>query len=207
MAAYLLHNVEEYGIDMYGRLHGFPQDIVHVMKLPPYPDCPIPPLYFVAVNVTAFWVMAPIAALPSRRHPLVGFSIYSIIMINIVFHVMPLLTGGGGLRRGDVDRAHRLHARDPDRADVAVRQGNDRQHADGIDSIREPLRAHADPQARRKVAQRRSHLASCRRRRSECGCQMKRGLLTIISAWLWSPSRLSSVMSSLPIGGWAPIPA
>ncbi|MBR2817578.1 MAG: HXXEE domain-containing protein [Reyranella sp.] len=95
MAAYLLHNVEEYGIDMYGRLHGFPQDIVHVMKLPPYPDCPIPPLYFVAVNVTAFWVMAPIAALPSRRHPLVGFSIYSIIMINIVFHVMPLLTGGG----------------------------------------------------------------------------------------------------------------
>lgn len=95
MAAYLLHNVEEYGIDMYGRLHGFPQDIVHVMKLPPYPDSPIPPLYFVAVNVTAFWVMAPIAALLSRRHPLVGLSIYSIIMINIFFHVMPLLTGGG----------------------------------------------------------------------------------------------------------------
>lgn len=65
------------------------------MKLPPYPDCPIPPLYFVSVNVTAFWVMASIAALLSRRHPLVGFSIYSIIMINIVFHVMPLLTGGG----------------------------------------------------------------------------------------------------------------
>lgn len=65
------------------------------MKLPPYPDCPIPPLYFVAVNVTAFWGMASIAALLSRRHPLVGLSIYSIIMINIFFHVMPLLTGGG----------------------------------------------------------------------------------------------------------------
>ena len=95
MAAYLLHNVEEYGIDMYGRLHGFPQDIVNIMKLPPYPDSPIPALYFVAVNVTAFWVAAPIASLLSRRHPLVGLSVYSIIMINIFFHVMPLLGGVG----------------------------------------------------------------------------------------------------------------
>lgn len=34
--AYLLHNVEEYGIDLFGRLHGFPQDLVDVMGLPPY---------------------------------------------------------------------------------------------------------------------------------------------------------------------------
>lgn len=95
MAAYLLHNVEEYGIDLYGRLHGFPQDIVNIMKLTPYPDCPIPPLYFVAVNVTAFWIAAPIASLLSRRHPLVGLSMYSIIMINIVFHIVPLVGGVG----------------------------------------------------------------------------------------------------------------
>lgn len=95
MAAYLIHNVEEYGIDMHGRLHGFPQDIINIMKLPPYPDSPIPPLYFVAVNVTAFWVAAPIASLLSRRHPLVGLSVYSIIMINILFHVMPLVSGVG----------------------------------------------------------------------------------------------------------------
>ena len=95
MAAYLLHNVEEYGIDMFGRLHGFPQDIVNIMKLPPYPDCPIPPLYFVTVNVTAFWVAAPIAALVSRHHPLVGLAVYSIIIVNIFFHVMPLVGGVG----------------------------------------------------------------------------------------------------------------
>lgn len=95
LAAYLLHNVEEYGIDLFGRLHGFPQDIVSIMKLPPYPDCPIPPLYFVAVNVTAFWIALPIASLLSRRHPLVGLSVYSIIMINIFFHVMPLVGGVG----------------------------------------------------------------------------------------------------------------
>lgn len=95
MAAYLLHNVEEYGIDMLGRRQGFPQDIVNLMGLPPYPDSPIPPLYFIAVNVTAFWVAAPIAAVLSRRHPLVGLTIYGIIFINILFHVMPLLFGVG----------------------------------------------------------------------------------------------------------------
>jgi hypothetical protein len=61
------------------------------MKLPPYPDCPIPPAYFVAVNVTAFWVAMPIASLLSRRHPLVD----SIIMVNIFFHVMSLVGGVG----------------------------------------------------------------------------------------------------------------
>ncbi len=95
LVAYLLHNLEEYGIDMHGRLHGFPQDIIAIMKLPPYPDCPIPPLYFVAVNVTAFWIAAPIASLLSRRHPLVGLSVYSIVIINIFFHVGPLLFGPG----------------------------------------------------------------------------------------------------------------
>jgi len=63
--------------------------------LPPYPDCPIPPLYFVAVNVTAFWVAAPIAALVSRRHPLVGLAVYSIIIVNVFFHVLPLVGGVG----------------------------------------------------------------------------------------------------------------
>lgn len=93
MAAYLLHNLEEYGIDMHGRLHGFPQDIANIMKLSP--DCPIPTLYYVAVNVTAFWIAAPLASLLSRRHPLVGLSVYSIIIVNIFFHVMPLLFGPG----------------------------------------------------------------------------------------------------------------
>ena len=93
MAAYLLHNLEEYGIDMYGRLHGFPQDIASMMQLPQ--DCPIPPLYFVSVNVTAFWIAAPLASLLSRRHPLVGLSVYSIIIVNIFFHLMPLLFGPG----------------------------------------------------------------------------------------------------------------
>jgi Protein of unknown function with HXXEE motif len=95
MVAYLLHNVEEYGIDLFGRLHEFPASMCAVMKLPPYPDCPMPPAFFLAVNLPLFWVGAPIAALLSRRHPLVGLSFYSVIFVNALVHIAPLLAGVG----------------------------------------------------------------------------------------------------------------
>jgi len=95
VAAYLLHNVEEYGIDARGRLHAFPQDFVAILGLPPYPDASIPPLFFVAVNITAFWVAAPLAALLSRRHPLVGLFVYGVIFVNGVLHTVPFITGRG----------------------------------------------------------------------------------------------------------------
>ncbi|WP_424814438.1 HXXEE domain-containing protein [Roseococcus sp. YIM B11640] len=91
VVAYLLHNVEEYGIDLLGRRHRFPADFVQALNLPPYPDSPVPPLFFLAVNVTAFWVAAPLAALLSRRHPLVGLSVYGIIIVNFFAHLLPLL--------------------------------------------------------------------------------------------------------------------
>ena len=98
MAAYLLHNVEEYGIDGHGTFHAFPGMICARLGLPPYPDCPIPPVFFLAVNITAFWVAAPIAALLSRRHPLVGLSVYSIMIVNALTHIVAALGGtfGGG---------------------------------------------------------------------------------------------------------------
>lgn len=55
-------------------------------------------MFFLAVNITAFWVAAPIAALLSNRHPLVGLSVYSIIIINAPIHMVAALGGnfGGG---------------------------------------------------------------------------------------------------------------
>ncbi|OHV82845.1 hypothetical protein LCM4573_17950 [Rhizobium sp. LCM 4573] len=53
-------------------------------------------MFFLAVNVTAFWVAAPIAALLSRRHPLVGLSIYGIIIINALVHMAAALGDGEG---------------------------------------------------------------------------------------------------------------
>lgn len=95
MVIYLLHNVEEYGIDVFGRMTQFPAQICSNMKLPPYPECPIPFAYFLSVNVPLFWIAAPIAALMSRRHPLVGFAVYGVIFVNLFFHTMPLLAGAG----------------------------------------------------------------------------------------------------------------
>jgi hypothetical protein len=95
VAIYLTHNVEEYGVDVFGRMMQFPAEICSVMKLPPYPDCPIPYSYFISVNVPAFWIGAPIAALLCRRHPLVGLSFYGIIFVNLFFHILPLVAGAG----------------------------------------------------------------------------------------------------------------
>src|SRR6188768_719423 len=53
---YLLHNVEEYGTDVFGNSHAFPGVICSVLKLPPYPDCPIPPAYFLTVNIGLVWI-------------------------------------------------------------------------------------------------------------------------------------------------------
>ena len=95
MVIYLLHNVEEYGIDLFGHLHEFPAGICAALKLPPYPDCPMPPEFFLAVNIPLFWIGAPIAALLSRRHPLVGLTFYSVIFTNALVHLVPLLAGVG----------------------------------------------------------------------------------------------------------------
>jgi hypothetical protein len=95
MVIYLIHNVEEYGIDLFGHLHEFPAAICAVLKLPPYPDCPLPPAFFLAVNIPLFWIGAPIAALVSRRHPLVGLAFFSVIFTNALVHLVPLLAGVG----------------------------------------------------------------------------------------------------------------
>ena len=91
VAIYLLHNVEEYGIDVFGRMTQFPAEICSVLNLPGPPDCPIPAAYFLSVNIPLIWVVAPIAALLSRQHPLVGLAFYGVIFVNLFFHIMPLL--------------------------------------------------------------------------------------------------------------------
>ena len=93
VAIYLLHNVEEYGIDVFGRMTQFPAEICSVSKLPVPPNCPIPAAYFLAVNIPLIRVIAPMAALLARRHPLVGLAFYGVIFVNLFFHIMPLLTG------------------------------------------------------------------------------------------------------------------
>lgn len=87
VAVYLVHNVEEYGIDLLGQFHAFPSSMCATLGQPPFPDCAIPSAFFVAVNLPLFWVGAPIAALLSRRHPIIGLSFYGVIFVNALAHL------------------------------------------------------------------------------------------------------------------------
>jgi hypothetical protein len=92
--AYLLHNVEEYGLDLLGNSHAFPCALCATLNLPPYPDCSIPPAFFLAVNIPLFWIVGPLAALLSPRHRLVGFALYSVISINTLVHIAAVFGSG-----------------------------------------------------------------------------------------------------------------
>ncbi|MDQ7981690.1 HXXEE domain-containing protein [Paraburkholderia sp. SARCC-3016] len=92
--AYLLHNVEEYGVDLLGHSHAFPNALCASLALAPFPACPIPPAFFLAVNIPLFWIVGPLAALLSPRHRLVGFALYSVIAINGVMHVATVFRTG-----------------------------------------------------------------------------------------------------------------
>ena len=97
---YMIHNVEEYGIDLLGRTHEFPDALCTNLGLAAYPACPIPPAFFLAVNISLFWIAAPTAALLSRRPPLIGFAMHGLLIANGVAHVVPMLILGRGYNPG-----------------------------------------------------------------------------------------------------------
>ncbi|WP_263359785.1 HXXEE domain-containing protein [Acidicapsa ligni] len=94
VAIYLIHNVEEYGVDLVGQFHAFPNSMCSTLGLSPFPSCPIPSPFFLAVNLPLFWVGAPIAALMSRRHPIVGLSLYGVIFVNALSHLGAFVRAG-----------------------------------------------------------------------------------------------------------------
>ncbi len=94
VAIYLIHNVEEYGVDLLGQLHAFPNSMCTMLGLSAFPSCPIPTQFFLAVNLPLFWVGAPIAAFMSRRHPILGLSLYGVIFVNALVHLGSALHSG-----------------------------------------------------------------------------------------------------------------
>jgi hypothetical protein len=100
VVAYLLHNGEEYGLDLLGEWHAFPAALCANLKLPAYPNCPIPLTFYLAVNIPMFWIVGPSAALLARRHPLVGFTLYSVISINGLVHVIAAFVTGEAYNPG-----------------------------------------------------------------------------------------------------------
>ena len=94
-AVYLVHNIEEYGLDAIGQWHQFPAAMCDQLGLPPYPHCVIPPLFYLCVNISLVWVAAPLLALLARRNPVFGLSMLGVIAINAVVHFVPVITSHG----------------------------------------------------------------------------------------------------------------
>jgi hypothetical protein len=91
VAVYLVHNVEEYGIAADGTLHAFPDSLCALLGQPGYPGCGIPPAFFLAVNLPLVWIAGPLAALLSTRFPLAGLTLWGVIGINAIVHIVPAI--------------------------------------------------------------------------------------------------------------------
>jgi len=91
VAAYLVHQVEEYGITADGVRHAFPDALCATIGLAPYPDCAIPPAFYLAVNIVLVWIAAPVAGLLSRRFPLAGMALWGVIAVNALVHIAPAI--------------------------------------------------------------------------------------------------------------------
>jgi hypothetical protein len=90
---YMLHQFEEYGIDLLGRRHEFPKALCQTLGTP-VPQCPIPEPFYAFVNVPLIWVAAPLAATLGRRFPLVGLSYYGLLVTNGLVHLAAMFTAG-----------------------------------------------------------------------------------------------------------------
>ena len=95
VAAYMVHQFEEYGIDLHGVRHAFPNALCGTLGLDAYPACPIPPFFYLAVNISLVWFVAPLGALLSHRYPLAKLSLYSVLIANGLAHVLPWVLGRG----------------------------------------------------------------------------------------------------------------
>lgn len=95
VVAYLLHNFEEYGIDVKGRAFHFPATACQVFGFPDVDACPLAPSFFVVVNVSFVWIVLPVAALLCRRNPAVGLTGAGLLFTNALSHIGGLFTPMG----------------------------------------------------------------------------------------------------------------
>ncbi|AQP41314.1 Uncharacterised protein [Streptococcus gallolyticus] len=86
---YLFHNVEEYGVDMFGNFFPFPDTMEAMVGFAP------PLIFYMAVNISMFWFASPIAAKMARKYPLMGMGMFGELFINAISHLIPIVTGTG----------------------------------------------------------------------------------------------------------------
>lgn len=86
--AYLLHNVEEYGVDAVGTLHSFPKFMSASLNPPP------PEIFYALVNIPMFWIVGPVAAVMSRTRTWMAAGMAGMELVNSFLHIGSSFTVG-----------------------------------------------------------------------------------------------------------------
>jgi hypothetical protein len=87
--AYLLHQLEEHGIDAEGTAYAFRGALCAMLGFGGPQACAIPHSFITAVNVGAVWVAGPLSALLAARWPVIGLSFFAIPFANLFAHLVP----------------------------------------------------------------------------------------------------------------------
>lgn len=88
---YMIHQFEEHGRDVFGRLYPFLAAFCRTLGHPDLATCPADPAFLLAVNVGAVWIAFASGALAGPRRALVGAAALGIPLVNTVMHVGPAL--------------------------------------------------------------------------------------------------------------------
>ena len=85
---YLLHNVEEYGIDINGVTISFAKMMAQLM--PPG----LTEWTYTSINISMFWIVAPLIALAARKFPSLAGFMATIVIVNGLSHCASFAMGG-----------------------------------------------------------------------------------------------------------------
>ena len=92
--AYMLHQFEEYAIDATGAHYAFRGALCAQLGFSDAATCPVPTVFFTAVNVGTVWLAGIASALLARRWPAIGISFAGIPFANIFAHLGPAIAHG-----------------------------------------------------------------------------------------------------------------
>ena len=87
--AYVVHQIEEHGIDAKGTTYAFRGSLCALLGFGSPQVCTVPHSFITAVNISAVWVAGPLSALLASRWPVIGLSFFAIPFVNLFAHAVP----------------------------------------------------------------------------------------------------------------------
>ncbi|OYW31622.1 MAG: HXXEE domain-containing protein, partial [Azorhizobium sp. 12-66-6] len=89
VAAYMVHQFEEHGVDLFGQPYAFRGALCAMLGFRDAVSCPVPLEFITAVNVGGVWGAGLLSALLAPRWPLIGLSFFAVPLVNVLAHVGP----------------------------------------------------------------------------------------------------------------------